>query len=291
MSIAQQPKTPEQIATYYDLNTRRFLRFGGGGETAAIHRQIWAPGVETAEEAFLYLNQLVAGAVQPALHLNRPPRLLDLGCGVGGTATWLAGQHDVSIVGVTNSAVQQAHAIERTRRLGLEQRCRFLLADFMDLPAVGHFNAAYAIESFVHVPHATRFFSQVNQRLRLNGRLVICDDFLAAPIEAMRDDARRWLGRFQHGWHVNTLLTSSAVQELAQRLGFRLVGATDLSPYLRSFHPFVLRAVSWLARLPVRSAYWQNLSGGSALQVCAAHGWTKYLALIFEKESECTPLP
>jgi hypothetical protein len=50
----------------------------------------------------------------------------------------------------------------------------------------------------------------------------------------------------------------------------------------------VLRAVTWLTRLPVRSAYWQNLSGGSALQVCVAHGWTRYLALIFEKEAECT---
>jgi cyclopropane fatty-acyl-phospholipid synthase-like methyltransferase len=208
---------------------------------------------------------------------------------VGGTATWLAGQQGVSIVGVTNSAVGQTHAIERSRQLGLEGRCRFVLADFMALPAIGPFNAAYAIESFVHALDASRFFSQVNQQLLPGGRLVICDDFLAAPVESLGEDAQAWLRRFQRNWQINTLVTSSAAQQMAQHAGFHLVESTDLSAYLRSFHPFVLRIVSWLTRLPVRSAYWQNLSGGTALQVCVSRGWTKYLALIFEKEVECTP--
>jgi cyclopropane fatty-acyl-phospholipid synthase-like methyltransferase len=289
MSRVHPPKTADQVASYYDANTRRFLSLGGSGETAAIHRQIWAPGVETSEQAFLYLNRLVAGAAQPSLRLQALPRLLDLGCGVGGTATWLAGQMGLSIVGVTNSAVQQAYAIERSRRLGLEERCRFLLADFMALPAVGPFSAAYAIESLVHAPDGSRFFSQVNQQLLPGGRLVICDDFLAAPGESLGGDARPWLSRFERDWQINTLVTSSAAQEMAQRAGFRLVEASDLSAYLRSFHPLVLRTVSWLTRLPVRSAYWQNLSGGTALQVCVSRGWTKYLALVFEKEAECTP--
>lgn len=288
MSRLHPAKTADQVASYYDANTPRFLSLGGSGETAAIHRQIWAPGVETSEQAFLYLNRLVASAAQPSLRLQAPPRLLDLGCGVGGTATWLAGQMGLSIVGVTNSAMQQAHAIERSHRLGLEEHCRFLLADFMALPAVGPFCAAYAIESLVHAPDGSRFFSQVNQQLLPGGRLVICDDFLAASEELLDSESRHWLGRFERDWHINTLVTSSAAREMAQSAGFRLVEEINLSAYLRSFHPLVLRAVAWLTRLPLRSAYWQNLSGGAALQVCVARGWTKYLALIFEKEAECT---
>ena len=282
-------KTAEQVASYYDANTWRILCLGGSGETAAIHRQIWASGVESAEQSFMYLNHWVASAVQPSLHLHPPPRLLDLGCGVGGTATWLAERLGISIVGITNSSVQQSHAIERSRRLGLEERCRFLLADFMALPAVGPFSAAYAIESFVHAPDVPCFFAQIDHQLYPGGRLLICDDFLAAPAESLGDDARRWLRRFERDWHVNTLLTSSAVQEMAQDAGFRLLQAADLSAHLRSFHPVVLGTVAWLTQLPVRPAYWQNLSGGTALQVCVSRGWIKYLALVFEKEAECTP--
>jgi SAM-dependent methyltransferase len=290
MTLRNDPRPAEQVAAYYDSNTRRFLRFGGSGLTAAIHRQIWAPGVENAQQAFLYLNQLVARAVQPALGLQSAPRLLDLGCGVGGTATWLAEHLDVSVVGVTNSAVQRDYAVDRARRLGLADRCRFILADFMRLPPLGPLNAAYAIESFVHASDGERFFSQINGQLIPGGRLVVCDDFLSEPGTAPDGQASYWLDRFQRDWHVHTLVTSAVVQDIARRAGFRLVEAVDLSAYLRSFHPIVLRLVAWLTRLPLRSPYWQNLSGGAALQVCVLRGWTRYLVLTFEKETECTPL-
>lgn len=290
MNEPNDPWIPDQIAAYYDSNTRRFLRFGGSGVTAAIHRQIWAPGVENSEQAFLFINQLVARAIQPALELQSPPRLLDLGCGVGGTATWLAKMLPVYVMGVTNSAEQRRIAADRAHRLGFGASCQFLLGDFMRLPPVGIFNAAYAIESFVHAPDAQGFFQQVNGRLVPGGRLVLCDDFLAEAGCPRDEAASRWLARFQRGWHIRNLATLEAVQQAAQKAGFCLVEALDLSAYLRSFHPFVLRTVAWLTQLPLRNAYWQNLSGGAALQECVLRGWTRYLALIFEKEVECTPL-
>jgi tocopherol O-methyltransferase len=289
MTLPDASWSAEQVAAYYDTNTRRFLRYGGSGGAAAIHRQVWAPGVKNTEQAFLYLNQLVAGAVQPALGLQPPPRLLDLGCGVGGTTAWLAENLGVAVVGVTNSAVQFNFAVDRAQRLGLADRCQFLLADFMMLPPLGPFNAAYAIESFVHAPDALRFFCQLSGWLVVGGRFVICDDFLAEPGRTPDGDASGWLGRFRRGWHIQTLATLQVVQQMAQRAGFRLVEVTDLSAYLRSFHPVVLRLIAWLTQLPLRSAYWQNLSGGAALQVCVLRGWTRYLALTFEKEAECTP--
>jgi tocopherol O-methyltransferase len=214
--------------------------------------------------------------------------LLDLGCGVGGTTTWLAEHLGVAVIGVTNSAVQRDYAVERAWHLGLEDRCRFLQADFMSLPVLGPLNAAYAIESFVHASDGSRFFSQASRQLVLGGRLVICDDFLAQPQAMAGGEAVCWLDRFRRDWHIHTLATVQAAREMAQQAGFRLVEAIDLSAFLRSFHPLVLSAVAWVTQLPLRLAYWQNLSGGAALQVCVLRGWTSYQALIFEKEAECT---
>jgi ubiquinone/menaquinone biosynthesis C-methylase UbiE len=290
MTHSKDPWIADPVAAYYDSNTRRFLRFGGSGVTAAIHRQVWAPGVENSEQAFLFMNQLVARAIQPALKLQTPPRVLDLGCGVGGTATWLAERLQVSVMGVTNSAEQCQIAVDRADRLGFGANCQFMLADFMRLPPVGAFSAAYAIESFVHAPDAQHFFHQVNGRLVTRGRLVICDDFLAEPGCTTDETASPWLTRFQRDWHIHNLATQESVQQAVQRAGFCLVEVIDLSAYLRSFPPIVRRAVAWLTQLPLRSAYWQNLSGGTALQECVLRGWTRYLALTFEKEVECTPL-
>lgn len=274
----------DHVAWYYDQNTPRFLRFGGSGEAAAIHRQIWAPGVEDAEAAFLYLNRLVAEAIEPALiPIPSQARLLDLGCGVGGTTTWLADQLKTQVTGVTNSPVQHRLATERASRLGLGARCHFILADFMDLPQIGPFNAAFAIESFIHAPDGARFFQMVFNHLIDAGRLILCDDFLSD--DPLSPRAMKWVARYRKGWHVPNLLPLSEVKSLAADAGFRLLQATDLTPYLRPFSPPLLGLMKLVTLLPLRSAYWHNLSGGTALQVCSQNGWTGYHALLWEKSA------
>lgn len=281
----------QNVADYYDRNTRRFLRFGGGQAIGAIHRQIWAPGVQNIHQAFEYLNHLTAKAIEPALALHVPARVLDLGCGVGGSAIWLVQRLPLVVVGVTNSAVQQQLAVERSRRLGLEGRCQFILADFTHLPPLELFNAAYAIESFVHAAEARRFFDQASTCLVRGGRLIICDDFLHPQALELTPRSAPWrcLQRFKKDWHILNLSTPEATVELAREAGFRLVESINLTPHLRQFYPAVLQAIYWITQIPFRSLYWQNLSGGSALQLCVQQGLTQYQALIFEKEAECTP--
>jgi len=310
--------TPDHVAHYYDQNTPRFLRLGGSEEHAAIHRQIWAPGVQDSGQAFLYLNELIARAVSPTIGPSIPfsqstnlptsqlpnlpppqsttPHLLDLGCGVGGTATWLAqrlgaASNCVRVTGVTNSAVQLGMAVERAARLGLARQCHFILADFLELPEIGPFRSAYAIESFIHAREAGRFFEQAWRWLAPGGRLVICDDFLseqACPPHAT-SRSQAWVRRFERGWHLESLLPVATVKQLAEEAGFRPVQATDLTPYLRPFHPLKLGLMKLVTRLPLRSAYWDNLSGGTALQVCIQKGWTEYQALVWEKPSTSLP--
>ena len=270
-----------EIAQYYDRNTARFLSLGGSGDVAAIHRAIWAPGVSTPAQAFGFLNQLVANALQPALPTETASaHVLDLGCGVGGTATWLAQALDVQVTGVTISPAQVQLAQQRAQALGLEQRVAFALGSFSAMPDLPASHGAYAIESFVHAADAAGFFAMAARQLLPGARLVLCDDFLNPPHSAT---AQKWVARFRRGWHLNTLLSEEDTCALAQAAGFRLVDVQDLSAYLRGFHPLVLWAVRSLTRVPLPWAYWHNLSGGTALQLCVKKGWTRYLALVWER--------
>jgi SAM-dependent methyltransferase len=278
----------DHVAAYYDNNTLSFLRFGGAGETAAIHRKIWAPGVTTEARAFEYLNEIVAAEAIPTslITADAPVHLLDLGCGVGGTATWLAERMPVEVLGVTNSRVQVSLAEERAGALGMDSRCRFRLADFADLPQLGMFHGAYAIESFIHASDPARFFTNASRHLVPGGRLVICDDFLAESALQLppKDPAWRHIGRFTDGWQADNLDTATCAADVAYTCGLRLVEVRDLTAYQRHFHPLVLRLLYATTGLPLGWSYWQNLAGGSALQVCTQRGWIRYLVLVFEKE-------
>jgi SAM-dependent methyltransferase len=278
---AEGAHSAQQIAQYYDANTARFLSLGGSGEVAAIHRAIWAPGVTTRAQAFGFLNQLVANALQGALPEDAAAaHVLDLGCGVGGTATWVAQALGVQVTGVTISPAQVALAQQRARALGLQERVHFALGSFAAMPALPASHGAYAIESFVHADDAAAFFAMAAQQLQPGARLVLCDDFLHPP---HAPEARECVNRFRRGWHLNTLLSEEDTCALAASAGFRLLEVHDLSAYLRGFHPVVLWAVSTLTRVPLPWAYWHNLAGGTALQRCVKKGWTRYLALVWER--------
>lgn len=278
-----QPGADEaHIARYYDSNTRRFLTLGGSGEVAAIHRAIWAPGVQSRAEAFDFLNQLVANALRPALPGDgAQAHLLDLGCGVGGTATAVAQALGTQVTGVTLSQAQVDLARQRAERLGLQTQVHFALGSFAAMPALPPSHGAWAIESFVHADDAAGFFHMAAQQLTPGARLVLCDDVLNPPHDA---EARRWVARFTRGWHLNSLLSEQEICALAAKAGFRLVQVQDLSAHLRGFHPFVLWAMRLLTRVPLPWAYWDNLAGGTALQWCVKKGWTRYLALVWERE-------
>lgn len=281
------------VSTYYDENTEPFLSwFGSGFEVAAIHRQVWGPGVRSGREAFEYLNARVADL--SGLAPNEGPRdlprrtdahSLDLGCGLGGTATWIAERFAVNVTGLTVSSHQALFANQRAARRQVAPRCRFVWSDFLHLPDLGPFAAAWAIESFAHASDAGRFFREVARVLPSGARLVVCDDFLAQP-EPPGAEAARWLAQFRAGWRLSSLLTVSAADELAAGCGFRLMRDDNLTACLRLAPAWFLSLLQPILRLPWQSEYARSLRGSLALQKCLHAGWTQYHALAWEKTHE-----
>jgi hypothetical protein len=52
------------VASNYDANTRRFLRFGESSSNDAIHRGVWMPGVTSTAEAADASTAAGADAIQ-----------------------------------------------------------------------------------------------------------------------------------------------------------------------------------------------------------------------------------
>jgi cyclopropane fatty-acyl-phospholipid synthase-like methyltransferase len=274
MTIGDRPRTG--VREYYDSNTWKFLL---SGSERAIHREQWGPGVTTRREAVHHAHALVLDQLG-----GGDRRVLDLGCGVGTTALYLARRRPVDVVGVSISPAQVRLANRYAARGGpLLGEVRFRAADFTALPDdLTGFDLAFAIEAFVHADPAAAFFAGVARALRPGGALVIVDDVRTGE----REDPA--LDDFRAGWHAPSVLPVAETEALAAEAGLVLVASHDLSGLQRLGRPrdrVVHAAVPLLRRVRGRSPWAQSLVGGDALQHCHRAGLLEYRLLRFERRT------
>ena len=110
------------------------------------------------------------------LGLRSGMRVADIGCGVGGPLVTIARATGASITGLNNNVYQIARGERTLRRMGLEESCGFLLADFMSVPLPDdHFDAAYSFDAICHAPDTGRLFREIFRLLRPGGEIAAVD--------------------------------------------------------------------------------------------------------------------
>jgi MPBQ/MSBQ methyltransferase len=142
-----------------------------------------------------------------------PPgsRVLDVGCGIGGSARILARDYGFEVLGISISPGQ----IERARQLtpaGLS--CRFAVMDALALELEdASFDAVWTVEAGPHMPDKQRFADELLRVLKPGGLLAVAD-------WNRRDAAVQPLSRLERRV-MHQLLVQWAHPEFASIPGFR----------------------------------------------------------------------
>ncbi len=213
----------EAIVRYYDLTHHHYHLVWSDWQTQALHYGIDDEQTRNHTQRLQRTNEVLAAA----LELKPGMRVLDAGCGTGGSACWLAEQFGVHVTGLTISPRQAKLARENADRRGLADSVRFVCGNYDRLDASeGSFDRVWALESFVHGPDKRATLTEMARVLKPGGRLVIAD--------GMRGDERHrldtWLlERIERGW---TLPGIAAVQDYRRWLaetGFEDIAVVDHS--------------------------------------------------------------
>ncbi len=274
----------QEVRHYYDRNTFRFLRLARRSAPQAIHQPLYVHEQMTLEDALHTPHKKILELLSTGVHDGI---ILDLGCGVGESILYMAKHTPVNFkyYGITISGNQARNASSRISLSGLSARIQIIEGSFQSLPSeLPSIDLAYAIESFVHSPDPSEFFSQVSAKLKRGGQLILFDDFLRKLSEDQSD--MNILSDLKTGWLANTLLTSEQVTNLAVQAGFRQESNTDLSGML-SLHRLrdtFIHLLAPLARLFLQhSQYCRFLVGGDARQRAYQRGLLQYAMLVFVK--------
>ena len=148
-----------------------------------------------AKEAFVHelvrwsgLDQLPPGS-----------RVLDVGCGIGGSARILARDYGFDVLGVSISPAQVQRATDLTPE-GLS--CRFQVMDALDLQLEDQqFDGVWSVEAGPHMPDKQRFADELLRVLRPNGCLAVADWNRRDPMDGAMNATERWVMRqLLHQW-------------------------------------------------------------------------------------------
>src|ERR1700733_1757896 len=157
----------EKIGQFYDLVSAHFQELWG----EHIHHGYWISGKETKEQAQI---QLIEHLVQAA-SIRPGSKILDVGCGTGGSSIYLAKRHKMEATGITISSVQ----VELAKRAAAESgaNAKFLLMDAEAMQFEEVFDAVWSVESVSHYQDIAGFFASAAKMLKPNGTFALIDWF------------------------------------------------------------------------------------------------------------------
>lgn len=224
-------RTPAVIDRYYTLCIPFYREFLG----RHWHTGWYAPTGALGPEDQLRMELRIADSAA----LGPGSQVLDVGCGIGGTACHLAATTGARVHGLTPNQTQLGLAQQHARECGLQDRVVFSLGTADALP-VGDAScdAVLFFESACHFPDRTRFFREVERVLRPGGRLAGEDWLAADDLDPTRQC--RYIDPLCETWAIPALGTVAGYTGSMQAAGLQVVHAADMRQEMALARGFIV---------------------------------------------------
>ena len=137
------PRAQRNVAHHYDLNGQLYALF------LDADRQYSCAYFETPDQSLDDAQLAKKRHIAAKLLIAQHQRVLDIGCGWGGLALYLAEILDARVTAITLSQEQLAYARQRALEKGLSQAAEFRLQDYRDVR--DKFDRIVSVGMFEHV--------------------------------------------------------------------------------------------------------------------------------------------
>jgi tocopherol O-methyltransferase len=224
-----------------------------------LHHGYWNGGETVVRAQIQLMEQLAQRAGIP-----RGANVLDIGCGVGGSALWLADQFGCQVTGMTISPVQAGMAARKAKARGFSETVRFEVNDANQWkPEPESFDVVWIMESSEHFPDKKHFFERCAIALKPGGTLAVCawlrrdgamlpgeQKLVATIAEAMMSASLDSLSNYQD-WMRDAGLTVTAAEDITRHVEFTWVQCSRIgeNPVLK----FLVRFTSGQTRRFVKA--------------------------------------
>ncbi|MBD2462484.1 methyltransferase domain-containing protein [Oscillatoria sp. FACHB-1407] len=229
----------QQIRDFYDASSGLWEQIWGEHMHHGYYGVDGRDRKERRQAQIDLIEELLAwGGVQQA------SRILDVGCGIGGSSLYLADRFNADVTGITLSPVQAQRATERAQAAGLSQRTRFQVADALEMPFPDQsFDLIWSLESGEHMPDKVKFLAECDRVLKPGGLLLIatwCHRPTTPPAAPLTADEQQHLADIYRVYCLPYVISLPEYEAIAHQLSLQNIRTDDWSTAVAPFWNVVI---------------------------------------------------
>src|SRR5579863_4539220 len=205
-----------RIIEHYDIMSPYYRSLWG----EHLHHGYWIRGDESKETAQI---QLIEHLAQLA-NIQTGLRVLDIGCGFGGTSIYLAKKYGAKATGITISPVQVQMAKDAAAKSNVD--VSFLLMDAEKMQFAEPFDLLWSVESISHYQDPRKFFASAAKLLKPGGYFALTDWYQKENLSAA--ERKKFIEPIEKGMMVE-LRGMNEYSEFLEAGGFEVVHREDMT--------------------------------------------------------------
>ncbi len=211
----------ERVKSYYVETTSKSYLQGWAKGSLGFHFGLADSSTASHEESLIATNEYLARQAG----VERGTRVLDAGCGVGGSSIYLAEVFAANVVGITLVPEQVDLAREYATERGVHSLVSFECMDMVDTSfPPSSFDVVWNIESVCHVLDVDAYLAHVHELLVDGGRFACIDLCVSSEGESDLGHA------ISEGWALAPMRTPQQILNALGHAGFTHAEHVDLTP-------------------------------------------------------------